>query len=79
MKTLKLFLIALILSSCATTNKTKLTKTTIDELRKKNQLYGINNNSYFYFMIDSLGNKHLVRTHMFNSSKVIWTEKLIKR
>lgn len=51
----------------------------VDDLKQGNQLYSIKDNAYFYFMIDSVGNKHLVRTHMFNSQKVIWTEKLTRR
>jgi len=39
-------------------------------------MYGVQNNPYYYFMMDSAGGPHLVRTHMFKSTKVIWIEKL---
>jgi hypothetical protein len=63
----------LLLSSCATN------KITIEQLQKKNQLYAIKNNNFYYFMIDSLNNKCLVRTSFMNSSKVIWIEKLNRK
>lgn len=71
------FFLLLVCMSCATT-KNHLKKITIDDLSAKNQMYGVKNNPYFYFMIDSVGGKHLVKTHMFNSQKVIWTESLIR-
>jgi hypothetical protein len=73
-----LLLLLLVCVSCATT-KVRPKRITIEELKNGNQLYSVKDNSYFYFMIDSVGNKHLVKTHMFNSQKVIWTEKLTRR
>lgn len=57
--------------SCSTTKKIN-----IQELRDDGKLYSIKNNSYFYILIDSNRNVHLVRTHFMNSDRVIWTEKL---
>lgn len=71
-----------VLTSCHTTNsiqRVKPKKITIDDLKVKNELWMVKNNPYFYFMVDSVNNKHLVRTHIANSSKVIWIEKLNKK
>lgn len=76
MKTAALLLL-IVLCSCSAL-KTKRKRVFIDDLKKSNELYTIKNNSYFYFMVDSLNHKHLVRTHIFNSSKVIWIEPLTR-
>lgn len=77
MRLLTLVLI-IILSSCAST-KVRKKRIMVDDLRQTNQLYSVKNNSYFYFMIDSVGNKYLVKTHLLNSEKVIWTERLTRK
>lgn len=71
----KLLLLSLVLlASCASHRPAK--KTTLEELTKNYRVYGVQNNPYYYFMTDSAGGPHLVRTHMFKSTKVIWIEKL---
>lgn len=74
MNKLSLLLAALLLASCAAHRPAK--KTTLGELTKRYRVYGVQNNPYYYFMQDSTGGPHLVRTHMFKSTKVIWIEKL---
>lgn len=66
-------------ASCASTKVRAKKKITIEDLKIGNELYGVKDNAYFYFMIDSVGRKHLVKTHMMNSQRVIWTEPLIKQ
>lgn len=66
--------ILFILSSCSSVKKDIF----VNDLKLKNSLYGVQNNSYFYFMIDSTKTPHLVKTSIMNSDKVIWIEKLIK-
>lgn len=72
----KIILLAFIFASCSST---KMTMTTIEELKNKNQVYAVKDNSYYYFMIDGDNNKFLVRTSLINSSKVIWMERLTKK
>ena len=75
----KLLMLALvILSSCASLKVKPKKKTYVNDLKQGNQLYAIKDNAYFYFMIDSVGGKHLVKTYMFNSERVIWTERLTR-
>ena len=76
MKKLLIFVLVA-LSSCAS-HKVKRKRIYVEDLKQGNQLYSVKNNSYFYFMIDSTGGKHLVKTHMLNSNKVIWTEPLTR-
>jgi len=66
--------LAILLSSCVSFKPEK--KTHLNELTSKYRMYGVQNNPYYYFMMDSAGGPHLVRTHMFKSTKVIWIEKL---
>lgn len=73
-----LLFLLLVCMSCATT-KVRPKRVFIEDLKHGNQLYAVKDNPYFYFMIDSVGGKHLVRTHMFNSQKVIWTERLNRK
>ena len=70
-----IFLLLVLVSTSCTTPK----KLFVENLREKNQLWGLKDNNYFYFMIDSVGDKHLVKTSMFNSSKVIWIEKMRRK
>lgn len=77
MKYLILFCLTSILVSCSSTKTFTYPKNVyIQDLVKKNQVYMLDNNSYHYFMIDSLGDKHLIRMNFFNNDKVLWTEKL---
>jgi hypothetical protein len=69
----------MIMVSCASSNKVRKKKTYINDLTEKYRLYGVKDNSYFYFMIDSSGGPHLVKTHAFNPNKVIWIERLQKK
>jgi len=77
MKTV-LLLLLIVLSSCASLKVKPKQRTYVDDLKQGNQLYAVKDNPYFYFMIDSVGGKHLVKTHMMNSQRVIWTERLTR-
>lgn len=75
----KLLMLALVvMSSCASLKVKPKQRTYVDDLKQGNQLYAVKDNPYFYFMIDSVGEKHLVKTYMFNSERVIWTERLTR-
>lgn len=75
----KLLMLALVvMSSCASIKVKPKQRTYVDDLKQGNQLYAVKDNPYFYFMIDSTGGKYLVKTHMFNSQRVLWTEKLTR-
>jgi hypothetical protein len=73
---MKYLLLAMCLLMGCASNRVRQKRVTIDELKDKYRMYGVQNNPYFYFMMDSSGGPHLVRTHMFKSTKVIWIEKL---
>lgn len=75
MKFIKSILILIVLCGC-TSVRVKPKKIYLDDLTKNNQVYRVKDNSYFYFMIDSLGNKHLVKMNTFNCDKVLWIERL---
>lgn len=75
--TILVLILLLLLASCAT-NKVRPKRTTVTDLATSNRLYGVDRNPYFYFMLDSMDTPHLVKTHMFKSSKVIWIEKLTR-
>lgn len=72
---MKYLIVLLVLSGCSSV-KLKHSRVYLTDLVDHNQVYRVQNNPYFYFMIDSLGNKHLVRMNMLNAQKVLWTEKL---
>ena len=74
----KLIILLALLSSCAS-QKVKQKKVFVEDLKEKYRLYGVQNNPYFYFMMDSSGGPHLVKTHMFKPTKVIWIETLEKQ
>lgn len=74
MKRILLIAFVLLVSGCTAHRPGK--KTRLEELTKRYRVYGVQNNPYYYFMQDSAGGPHLVRTHMFKSTKVIWIEKL---
>ena len=74
MKQILLIAFAFLVTACVTHRPGK--KTRLDDLTKRYRVYGVQNNPYYYFMQDSAGGPHLVRTHMFKSTKVIWIEKL---
>jgi len=74
MKNVILLFLIILFSSCVS-HKPK-NKTHLNELTSKYRMYGVQNNPYYYFMMDSAGGPHLVRTHMFKYTKVIWIEKL---
>lgn len=71
-----MILLCVLLASCASSKRVKKKKTYVSDLTSKYRLYSVNGNSYFYFMLDSAGGPHLVRTHALNSEKVLWVEKL---
>lgn len=75
MKFITPILFFFILISCSSV-RVKTKRTYLNDILKGNQLYSIKDNSYFYFMIDSVGNKHLVKMSLFNVDKVLWIEKL---
>lgn len=77
MKKLLIFVLVA-LSSCAS-HKVKRKRIYVEDLKQGNQLYSVKNNPYFYFMIDSTGGNHLVKTSALNSQRVIWTEKLSRK
>lgn len=74
-----LILICILLASCASSNRIKQKKTNVEDLTSKYRLYSVQNNSYFYFMLDSAGGPYLVKTHAFKPERVIWIEKLYKK
>lgn len=80
MKNIIISIFLLILFSAASCSSAKIhqKKTYVSDLAAKNRLYGIDRNPYFYFMIDSTETTYLVKTHSFNSAKVIWVEKLVR-
>ena len=71
-------LLCVLLASCASSKRIKKKKTYVSDLTSKYRLYSVKGNSYFYFMMDSSGGPHLVKTHHLNSEKVLWIEKLGK-
>lgn len=72
----KLFFLLLLMSCSSARVHTK--KVYLHDLIKNNELYRVENNSYFYFMIDSTNKKHLVKMNLLNSDRVLWIEKLNK-
>ena len=74
-----LLLLMIVVTACGTTNRVRKKKVFLNDLTSKYRMYGVQNNPYFYFMMDSAGGPHLVRTHMFKYTKVIWIEKLEKQ
>lgn len=74
-----LLLLMVLLTSCGSTNRIRKKKVFVEDLVKSNQLYSVKDNSYFYFMLDSVGTPYLVKTHMFDAQRVIWTEKLNRK
>lgn len=73
-----ILLACVLLAACASSKKVKKKKTFVSDLTSKYRLYSVKENAYFYFMLDSSGGPHLVKTHTLKADKVIWIEKLQK-